>query len=327
VRKIWWVRMILLGSCLWSLLPVCAAEKIVLRCADDQALGYPTVEGIQYMNRLVKEQTKGRIEIIVYPESQLGSESAVVDMVKAGALAMGRISSTQVAEVAPEFELFVLPYLFNDNNHKWRVLEGKIGTEMLHGLEKIGLIGLCFQEAGCRSFYNSKRPIYRPEDLQGLKIRVQPSELMVKFMEFFGAYPVPMNYDEVAQALKAKIIDGAENNPPSFYSSGHYREAVYYSLDRHASIPEILIISQKIWLNLQPTDRRIIAAAARQSVAFQRRRWAAFEAQCMKRLTQAGCRMNEVEIEEFRKKARLFNQKYAPNFKTLIERIRQAGGE
>jgi tripartite ATP-independent transporter DctP family solute receptor len=324
--KRWLGWVILLGGCFWAAIaPVNAAEKAILRCADVHALGYPTVEGVRYMSRLVKEKTGGRIEIIVYPESKLGSESAVVEMVRTGALEMGRISTSQVAEVAPEFGVFVLPYLFNDNTHKWIVLDGAIGAGMLRGLKKIGLIGLCFQEAGYRSFYNSKRPIYRPEDLKGLRIRVQPNKIMIELMEFFGAYPVPMNYEEVAQALQAKILDGAENNPPSFFSSGHYRKAAYYSLDRHASIPEILLMSQKTWSSLKPADREIVAAAAQKSVAFQRQRWAEYEARSLEQLARAGCHINEVQIEKFQVKARLFNQKHAKAFKTLLDEISKEG--
>ncbi|HYH04055.1 MAG TPA: TRAP transporter substrate-binding protein DctP, partial [Bacillota bacterium] len=227
-----------------GLTAVNAGEKIVLRCADVHSYGYPTVEGVLYMSRLVKEQTDGRIEIIVYPESKLGSEASVVAMVRTGVLEMGRISVTQVAEVAPEFGVFVLPYLFKNNVHKWKVLDGAIGTRLLSGLERVGLVGLCFQEAGYRSFYNSKHPIYRPEDLKGLRIRVQPNDIMVKLIDFLGAYPVPINYEEIDSALAARIIDGAENNIPSYYSAGHYQQASYYSFDRHSSIPEILLMSQ-----------------------------------------------------------------------------------
>jgi TRAP-type C4-dicarboxylate transport system substrate-binding protein len=187
------------------------------------------------------------------------------------------------------------------------------------------LIGLCFQEAGYRSFYNSKHPIYRPDDLRGLKIRVQPTKIMIQFMEFLGAYPVPMNYDEVMQALQAKVLDGAENNPPSFFSSGHYRQAIYYSLDRHASIPEILVMSQKVWRGLKPTDRQIIAAAARQSVVLQRRCFGKFETKCFEQLARAGCRMNEVYLDQFREKARQFNREHAKAYQSLMERIAKVG--
>lgn len=315
------------GCLILGLMPVSAGEKIILRCADVHSFGYPTVEGVLYMSRLVKEQTDGRIEIVVYPESQLGSEASVVKMVRTGMLEMGRISASQVAEVAPEFGVFVLPYLFKNNSHKWKVLDGSIGTQLLNGLERVGLIGLCFQEAGYRSFYNSKHPIYRPEDLKGLRIRVQPNDIMVKLIDFLGAYPVPINYEEIGNALAARIIDGAENNIPSYYSAGHYQQALYYSFDRHSSIPEILLLSQKTWLSLTPSDRQIIANAAHRSVAYQRRLWIEYESQCLEKLAKAGCRINEVDLESFWKTGQLFIQKHASEHKNLVTKIRKVSGE
>lgn len=310
-----------------GLMPISAEEKILLRCADVHELGYPTVEGVLYMNRLVKQETGGRIEIIVYPGSVLGSENTVVEMVRAGVLEMGRVSSTIIADVVPEYEVFVFPYIFNDNAHKWRVLNGPVGLGLLDKLRKAGLIGLCFQESGTRSFYNSKRPIYRPEDLKGLKLRVQPSKIMVKLVEFFGAYPVPMNYEEIFPALNAKVIDGAENNIPSYYSSGHYHDAGYYSYVRHSSIPEILVMSKKTWKRLKPADQKIIADAARKSVWFQRRKWNEFETHCLRQLARTPCHINEVNAESFRKQAQLFNQKYGRPYAGLLEEIRKAGSK
>lgn len=291
----------------------------MLRCADVHSFGYPTIEGIRYLSTLIQQRTAGRIQIKIYPESSLGSEEAVLDMVRQGALDMGRISVTQVAEVDDELGVFILPYLFANDSHKWRVLNSPVGFKLLKGLSRYNIIGLCFQEAGFRSFYNSKHPIYRPEDLKGLKLRVQPSQTMVRLLEFLGAAPVPINYGEVYDALKANVIDGAENNMPSYLTSGHYRYAKYFSIDRHTSIPEVLIISKKIWDRLAPSDREVIVAAAKESVAYQRKEWAKFEADCRIKLEKAGCRFNAVDSTAFKKAMKPFSRDQRKHYQTLIQ--------
>ena len=304
-------------------LPVTASNKIILRCADVQPPGYPTVESMLFMSRLVKEQTKGRIEILVYPNGSLGSESSVVEMVKLGALDMGRVSISQVLEANPDMEVLIFPYIFRDNVHKWNILGGPIGNSMLKGLSKANLIGLCFLESGYRSFYNTKRPIYRPTDLQGLKIRVQPSQMMIKLIEFFGAAAVPIDYNEVYPALTAKAIDGAENNLPSFLSTGHYKVARYYSFDRHSSIPEVVLISKKVWLKLTVSDQQIISKAAKESVPYQRNLWDKFENESYFKLQQEGCKFNEVDLEAFKQRFQSFYQKYNSSFQSIIDQINQ----
>jgi len=297
---------------------------IVLRCADVHAFGYPTIEGVRYLDQLVRKRTGGRIQIKIYPESSLGPEKSVVEMVKLGLLDMGRVSMTEVAEVDYRLGVLILPYLFENDDHKWNVLNGPVGKALLAGLSQYNLIGLCFQEAGYRSFYNSKRPIYRPEDLKGLKLRVQPSRIMAKLVESLGASPVPINYGEVYAALSAGVIDGAENNIPSYYTSGHYRVARYFSFDRHASIPEVLWFSKKAWMNLKEADRRIISNAAQESVDYQRRQWAQFEKDCYRKLEDAGCQFNEVDLEAFKAAVAPFYRDYREKYRGLIESIEKA---
>lgn len=299
-------------------------DKVILRCADVHAFGYPTIEGVMYMAKMVKARTKGRIEIVIYPEGSLGSEASVVEMLQLGALDMGRVSLSQVAEVNPELGVLILPYIFKNETHKWEILEGKIGSGLLKGLVTYNLIGLCFQESGHRSFYNSKRPIYRPEDLRGLKIRVQPSQIMFRLVEYFGASPVPIDYNDVYPALVAGAVDGAENNIPSYLTSGHYKVARYFSYDKHTSIPEIVLLSKKTWLKLADLDRKIIMAAAKESVSYQRELWSKFEITSRKKLEQAGCKFNEVDEEAFRVGLENFYHKYAKQYEKTISEIQKA---
>ncbi|HEX3044593.1 MAG TPA: TRAP transporter substrate-binding protein, partial [Bacillota bacterium] len=301
--------------------PTNASSKIILRSADVHALGYPTVESVKYMSRLVRERTGGRIEIVVYPNGSLGSEKSVVDMLQIGALDLGRVSVSQVAEVDPQLGIFVLPYLFKNDLHKWQVLEGSIGNDLLAGLARWHLIGLCFQESGYRSFYNSKRPIYHPADLKGLKIRTQPSHVMSKLVESLGAVPIPINYNEVYPALVAEVIDGAENNLPSYLTAQHYKKARFYSLDRHSSIPEILLISQKTWLKLSGGDQQIMMTAARESSRYQRRLWEDFEKKSREQLQKQGTVFNEVDIEAFHQALKPFSRKYGQEYQRLLREI------
>lgn len=298
-------------------------SQILLRCADVHRLDYPTIAGVRHLGNLLQERTRGKLRIEIYPESSLGTERSVVEMVRLGALDMGRISISEVAEVDPALGALLLPYLFKDNGHKWRVLNGPTGRRLLQGLSRFGLIGLGFQEAGYRSIYNWKHPIYRPEDLAGLKLRVQPNQMMVEMMEFLTVAPVPIDYDQVYSALEAKVIDGAENNIPSYYTSGHYKFAKYFSLTSHVSLPEMLILSQKTWLKLSSKEQEILMTAAQESVAYQRARWAEFEADCKKKLIAAGCRFNDVDVAAFQGVVEPFYQNYRRRYPALIAEIEQ----
>jgi tripartite ATP-independent transporter DctP family solute receptor len=292
-----------------------------LICADNQAPDYPTVEGVKYMARLVSERTQDRLRITVYPNGSLGPETEVIKMVRRGALEMARVSVTEIAGICPKFRVLLLPYLFRDDDHKWKVLNGAIGTELLKELAATDLVGLCYQEAGYRSFYNSQHPVYRPSDLKGLKIRVQPSQIMIRLVESLGAAAVPINFREAFSALEFGAIDGAENNIPSYLSSEHYKVARYYSFDRHSSIPEVLIISKRVWAGLPKRDRIVITEAATESVGYQRVLWAQYEAKSLKLLQQKGCRFNEVNQEAFRNKLAPFYHENAGQYQSLIAAI------
>ena len=231
--------LILLPSMLFA-----QAKPIVLRLAETHPKGYPTEMGDEEFARLVKERSNGRIIVEVYPGSQLGEEKAVIEQVQFGAIDMTRVSISPVAAFVPKLNAFQMPYLYRDSDHMWKVLKGNIGMELLASLEPFGFIGLGWFEAGARSFYNSKKPVYAPSDLKGMKIRVQESELMLGLVRSFGAIPTPMPYGEVYSGLQTGVVDGAENNPPSYYSASHYEVAKYYTLDEHTMVPEIIIGSK-----------------------------------------------------------------------------------
>jgi len=253
------------------------AKPIVLRLAETHPQDYPTTKGDYEFARLVEERSGGRIKIEVYYGSQLGQEKAVIEQVQFGAIDMTRVSISPVASFVPKLNAFQMPYLYRDEAHQWKVLKGDIGKNLLASLEPFGFIGLGWFEAGSRNFYNSKRPITKPEDLKGLKIRVQESELMMGLVSAFGAVPTPMACGEVYSALQTGVVDGAENNWPSYFSTSHYEVAKYFCLDEHTRVPEIIIGSKISLGRLSKADQELIKQAALDAIDYQRAEWAKYE--------------------------------------------------
>lgn len=254
-----------------------AAAPIVLRLAETHPADYPTTKGDYEFARLVEERSGGRIKIEVYPGSQLGQEKAVIEQVQFGAIDLTRVSLSPVASFVPKMVALQMPYLYRDVDHMWKVLKGDIGKELLKALEPAGFYGLGWFESGARNFYNSKRAVKVPADLKGLKIRVQEVELMVSLVNAFGAVATPMPYGEVYSGLQTGVIDGAENNWPSYFSTSHYEVAKFLTLDEHTRVPEIIIGSKLSLDRLSKADRDLIMKAAADSVDYQRKEWAAYE--------------------------------------------------
>ena len=264
------------GLC-WGAAAEEADELIVLRLAETHGADYPTTQGDYEFARLVEERTDGRIKIEVYPGSQLGEERAVIEQVQFGAIDFTRVSISPLAAFASDFNALQMPYLYRSPAHMWEVLNSEIGDEFLGSLEPAGFVGLSWFDSGARSFYNSVRPIKTVADLAGLKIRVQESALMVGLVEALGAVATPMPFGEVYSAIQTGVIDGAENNWPSYYSTSHYEVAGYYTLDEHTRVPEITIASKITMDKLSAADQEIIKQAAKDSMAFQIKAWADYE--------------------------------------------------
>ncbi len=270
------------------------AKPIVLRLAETHPQDYPTTKGDYEFARLVKERSGGRIQVEVYYGSQLGQEKAVIEQVQFGAIDMTRVSISPVASFVPKLNAFQMPYLYRDEAHQWKVLKGDIGKSLLASLEPFGFIGLGWFEAGSRNFYNSKRPINKPEDLKGLKIRVQESELMMGLVSAFGAVPTPMAYGEVYSALQTGVVDGAENNWPSYFSTSHYEVAKYFCLDEHTRVPEIIIGSKISLGKLPKADQDLIKQAALDAIDFQRAEWAKYEQLSIDKVKAGGAQITYI---------------------------------
>ena len=298
------------------------AEKknIVLKAADNQVESYPTVKGLQYMGKLLDERTQGRIKMEVYPGGQMGQEKETIEMTQMGTLAVNRISSGSLASFKSKLTAVTLPFIFRDADHMWKVLEGSVGKDLLKDLEKDGMIGLSYYDSGARSFYTKNKPINTPEDAKGQKIRVLQSKIFVDFAEAMGASGTPMSYSEVYSALQTGLIDGAENNPPSLWAMKHYESAKYYALDEHMMVPEVIIISKKVWDTLSPEDQKIVAQAALDSSTYEKKLWAEYSEQALKELAAQGVVISKPDKEPFRKAVASMYDKY-PEYKEIISQI------
>lgn len=253
------------------------AKPIVLRLAETHGADYPTTKGDYEFARLVEERSNGRIKIEVYPGAQLGEEKAIIEQVQFGAIDFTRVSISPLAGFADDFNALQMPYLYRNPEHMWKVLNSEVGDKFLSSLTPYGFVGLSWFDSGARSFYNSVRPVEKVQDLEGLKIRVQESALMIGLVEALGAVATPMPFGEVYSAIQTGVIDGAENNWPSYYSTSHFEVAKYYTIDEHTRVPEITIASKMTMDKLSPEDQELIKKAAKDSMAYQIKAWADYE--------------------------------------------------
>jgi tripartite ATP-independent transporter DctP family solute receptor len=270
-----------------STLTAGAADKI-LRSSDTHPDGYPTVEAVKYMGQLLEERTGGRLGIEVFHSAQLGQEKDTIEQTQFGVIDMNRVSLGPFNNIIEETQIPSLPYIFRSVDHMHKVMDGPVGDEILAAFADHDLIGLAFYDGGSRSFYNSQKPIKSMDDLSGMKFRVMQSDLFVDMVGALGANATPMPYGEVYSSIQTGVIDGAENNWPSFESSGHYEVAKYYTLDQHLIVPEVLVMSKKSWEALSEEDQKIVRQAARDSVPHMRKLWAEREAASEAKVRESG---------------------------------------
>lgn len=276
-----------------------AIAAVRLKVADNQSKDYPTVKTLEFFAERLKTASKGEIKLKVYHSGQLGQEKDIVQLLKAGAVPMARLSTGTLNGIVPETQVINLPYIFRNREHMYKVLTGPVGEKILQGFEKHGMVGLTFLEAGARSVYNSKKPVKTPKDLEGLKIRVMGTEIAIALVEELGASATPMNFSEVYGALQTKVIDGAENNFPSFYSERHLEVASYFSKTEHMVFPEVLVISKKTWTSLTPEQQKVLRAEAMSASEFMKKEWENFEKQSITKIQKAGVKINEVDKAAF----------------------------
>jgi len=300
-----------------------AASALEIKSSDVHPMGYPTTDAIQYMGELLETWTSGRMQIQIFHSMQLGGEKEALEQVQVGALEMTRVSVGVVGPIVPEFNAFNLPYFFTSTDYMHKVVDGEIGTDLLNKLEKGGLIGLGYMDAGSRSFYNKERPIKTLADLEGLKIRVMQNPIFVDMVNSMGGNGLSVAFNELYTAMQTGVVDGAENNPPTYHSQKHYEIAGYYTLTEHLMVPEIFVFSKKVWDTLSPLDQQLIRKASALAVIKERELWAAREVAALEELKAAGIEViTDVDKGPFIEATEPVRAKFGSEYADLIARAK-----
>jgi tripartite ATP-independent transporter DctP family solute receptor len=300
-----------------------SAQTVTLRSADTHPDGYPTVEAVKFMGQLIEQRTAGRYKIQMFPSSTLGQEKDTIEQTRFGVIDMNRINMAPLNNLIPETAVPGLPFVFRSVEHMRKVMDGPIGDEILKAFEAHGMVGLAFYDSGARSFYNTKRPVTKLEDLKGLKIRVQQSDMFIDLVNALGANATPMPFGEVFSSLQTGVIDGAENNWPSYESTRHFEVAKHYSKTEHSMTPEVLVISKRAWDKLSDADKAIFRSAAKDSVAKMRELWEAREKASEAAVKAKGAMITEVDKKAFIDAMKPVYDKYVKDakLKDLLGRI------
>jgi tripartite ATP-independent transporter DctP family solute receptor len=312
----------LLAAALWLPTPAMAVNR-ELRVADTHPADYPTVQALSHMGRLLAERSQGRLGLKVLHSRLMGEEAETIEHTRIGALDMARVNLAPMNGTVPETIVPSLPFLFRSVDHLHNCLDGPVGGELAKALERHGFIALAYYDSGARSFYNARHAIRRPADLKGLRIRVQQSPVAEAMVQALGATPAPLPYGQVAVGLKTGLIDGAENNWPSYQDARHFEAAPFYSLSEHSMAPDVLLMSKKVLYTLGPADQGLIREAARESVGFMRSLWAAREQAARDTLIAAGVTVNTVDKAAFADAMRPVYERFTadPRLRDLLRRI------
>lgn len=295
-----------------------------LKLAHTLDVNHPVHLGMVHMAELLDKKSEGKLTIKIYPSGQLGGEREAVELLQVGSLAMTKVSAAVMENFAPNYKVLGLPYIFKDVAHSHQILDGEIGQKLLRESQKFKLLGLCFYDAGSRSFYTKESSIDKPADLEGQKIRVMKSNTAVNMVKALGGSPSPISYGELYTALQQGVVDGAENNPPSFYTSRHYEVCKYYSLDEHTTIPDVLLISTDWWNLLSDQEQKWVKAAAEESVSYQRKKWAESELESLSELEKNGVLITRPDKSKFANQVEQVYESYADDKEKyeLIQKIR-----
>ncbi|HWL56365.1 MAG TPA: TRAP transporter substrate-binding protein [Paracoccus sp. (in: a-proteobacteria)] len=300
--------------------------EVTLRSSDTHPDGYPTVEGVKAMATEVKEKTGGRVCIEVFPSSQLGEEKDTIEQTQFGVIDMIRASFGSFNDIVPVTQTVSLPYLYRSEDHMHKVLDGPIGADIAKEFEPHDLVLLAYYDGGARSFYNSQKAIKTVDDLKGMKFRVMQNDVFVDMMSALGANATPMPYGEVYSSIQTGVIDGAENNFPSFDSAGHAEVAKFFTLDQHLMVPELVAISKTSWEKLSPEDQAVLREAAVNSATLQRKLWADQEKASEEKVVAAGVEVTrDVDKTAFIEAMAPVYEKYVttPEAKELVKRIQE----
>jgi len=278
----------------------CQSENTtVLRLGHGLSASHPVHQAMQHMSDRLAEKSGGSMRIEIYPSEQLGSERQLLELLQVGSLAMSKVSSAVLEGFSAQYKVFGLPYVFRSDAHRYAVMEGEIGREILRSSEDVWLRGLTFYDAGSRSFYTTNTPIRTPSDLKGLKIRTMNSPVARRMVNAMGGAATPISFGELYTALQQGVVDGAENNPPSFHLTNHYELCDYYSLDKHSSPQDVLLISTHVWERLTPQEQTWLQEAADASAQYQKKLWAEATQKALRTVKEAGVEIIRPDTKPF----------------------------
>lgn len=300
------------------------SDHKVIKLAHGLDINHSVHKAMEIMAKDLEEISDGQLSIKIYPNQQLGSERECLELLQIGSLDMTKVSAGVMENFAPKMKVFGLPFLFRDREHSFKVLDGPIGQELLDEATQFWLKGLCYYDAGSRSFYTKDHPIKTPEDLKGQKIRVMESATSMAMVQSLGGSPTPIAWGELYTALQQGVVDGAENNPPSFYLSRHYEVCKYYSIDEHTMLPDILVVGTHLWDKLTPQEQKWLQEAATRSVEDQRELWANSEKEALDAIKEAGVQINYPDKAPFIEAVQNIYDQYQidPELNTLIQQIK-----
>jgi tripartite ATP-independent transporter DctP family solute receptor len=305
--------------------PAGAQTKTVFKASDVQPVGYPTVVATENLGKKLEAATNGRLSVQMYPSMQLGGEKETIEQTQIGAIQILRVSVGSMGPIVDDINVVNMPFLFRNSAHAEKMMDGPIGQELLDKITaspNAGLVALCWMDAGARSLYNTKKPIKAIADIKGLKFRVIGNPIFIDMMNALGGNGVAMGYDQVFSALQTGVIDGAENNPPSYVFSNHYTAAKYFSLTEHLIIPEVLVFSKKAWTQLSGDDQSLIKKFAREAQLEERELWNKYQLQAMDKARAAGCQIIEIaDKAPFQNAVKPVWDKYGPKYQDTIKRI------
>jgi tripartite ATP-independent transporter DctP family solute receptor len=308
-RLVLWVSLLVMAA-----LPSGCSDVIQqqtrLKLAHSLDTGHPVHQAMEFMASELEELSAGSMRMEIHPSGQLGGERELIELLQIGSLAMTKVSASPMEGFAPEMKVFSIPYVFRDRDHYWQFLDSDKGRELLLSLRRVRLRGLVYYDAGSRSFYMTSRPVHSPADLDGQKIRVQESQTSVRMIQALGGAATPIAWGELYTALQQGIVDGAENNPPSFYLSRHYETSHYYTLDEHTSVPDILLISEHVWQNLEPQQQQWLTRAAEASAEHQKILWEQASTEALAAVEAAGVELITPDKRPFREAVAPMHESY-----------------
>lgn len=319
----------LLGTLILLLLSACGIkdDTKVLRLGHGLDPSHPVHKGMERFAKEVDELSDGNMKIEIYPSEQLGSEREMIEMLQIGSLDMSKVSAAVLGNFSPLYKVLSVPYLFRNRHHRFEVLDSSVGDSLRLAPVKYGFRAVGFYDAGFRSFYTNKRPIRKPADLDGMKVRVMESETAIKTVEALGGSPTPIAWGELYSALQQGVVDGAENNPPTYRLANHYQVTEYFSLDQHSAIPDVVIISEETWDKLSKQEKEILGKAFERSEEYQKKLWKEATDEALEKVKEAGIEVIRPDKEPFRKAVQPVYESFKdqPRLHSMIQKIQRIG--